>query len=126
MSTFVSLAQIITVVIIAISAAIIYLILYIIISGMIISKKQDLGILKALGFVTNNLIIQISTSFIPSSIIGAMMGVIVSKLFLGEMFKLLFNGLGIYKISFVYPIIPLLLVRIINGFKCIYYCISFV
>ncbi|WP_019244012.1 MULTISPECIES: FtsX-like permease family protein [Bacillus] len=48
------------------------LILYLIIKTMIIKHKRELGILKALGYTTFQLITQITLSFLPVVIVGVL------------------------------------------------------
>ena len=91
---------------------IIYLILYIIISSVITHKKQELGILKSLGYVNRQLVFQIVGGFMPSTIISTICGVIFCKIFLNNMFIGLFKVVGAYKISFEYPISILVLIAV--------------
>lgn len=101
---FVSIIKVVCIVIIIITILIIYLILYLIISSIITNRKQELGILKSIGYINRQLIFQISGGLMPSTIIAALCGVICSKLFLNKIFISLFRVVGAYKISFSYPI----------------------
>ena len=101
---FVSIIKVVCIVIIIITILIIYLILYLIISSIITNRKQELGILKSIGYINRQLIFQISGGLMPSTIIAALCGMICSKLFLNKIFISLFRVVGAYKISFSYPI----------------------
>ena len=101
---FVSIIKVVCIVIIIITILIIYLILYLIISSIITNRKQELGILKSIGYINRQLIFQISGGLMPSTIIAALCGMICSKLFLNKIFISLFRVVGAYKISFSYTI----------------------
>lgn len=102
---YISLVSIICIVIIAITLLLIYLILYIVISGVIIKRKQELGIFKAIGYENKELVKQLVGGFLPSTIIGAMLGLIVSKIFMSNIYNKIFMAVGAYKVSFEYPLI---------------------
>lgn len=102
---YVSLVSIICIVIIGVTIMLIYLILYIIISSIIMKRKQELGIFKAIGYKNNQLISQLIGGFLPSVLLSTVIGIIVSKLYINNLFKIIFNAVGAYKISFTYPTI---------------------
>lgn len=102
---YVSLISIICIIIIIITILLIYLILYIVISSIIIKRKQELGIFKAIGFENKELVKQLVGGFLPSTIIGTIIGLIVSKLCLFEIYNKIFMSVGAYKVSFEYPFI---------------------
>lgn len=104
-SMYVSLVSVICIVIIIITLLLIYLILFIIISGIIVKRKSEFGILKAIGYENKQLIYQLVGGFLPSIIIGSMLGLIVSKIIVGSIYSKIFMSVGAYKISFEYPFI---------------------
>lgn len=110
MDIYVKLVSSICIAIIIITILLIYLILYIIISGIITKRKQELGILKSIGYRSKQLIFELIGGFVPSVIISTTFGIVVSKLFISEIYKQLFKSVGAYKISFNYPIIVFLIV----------------
>ena len=79
-SGFANIMSLVGVIIITISAFVILLVLYFVISSTIVRKYRDLGIQKAIGFTTINLMNQISLTFsFPiffGSIVGAVLGVL--------------------------------------------------
>lgn len=105
---YISLVSIICIVIIAITILLIYLILYIVISSIIIKRKQELGIFKAIGYENKELVKQLVGGFLPSTIIGTMLGLIVSEIFMSNIFNKIFMSVGAYKVSFEYPFIILI------------------
>lgn len=110
MNMYISLVSIICIVILVITILLIYLILYILISSIITKKKQELGILKSLGYQNKQLILEMIGGFLPSVIGGTVAGLIISKLSMSSIYKILFKAVGAYKISFSYPIIVFLIV----------------
>lgn len=102
---YISLVSIICIVIIVITLLLIYLILYIVISSIIIKRKQELGIFKAIGYENKQLVKQLVGGFLPSTIIGTMLGLIVSKIFMSNIYNKIFVSVGAYKVSFEYPFI---------------------
>ncbi len=105
MDMYVTLVRLISIIIIIITILLIYLILYIIISGIITKRKQELGILKSIGYKSKQLIFELIGGFIPSVIVSTTLGIVISKLFMYNIYKQLFKAVGAYKISFDYPII---------------------
>ncbi len=110
---YISLVSIICIVIIIIALLLIYLILYIVISSIIIKRKQELGIFKAIGYRNKELVKQLVGGFFPSTIVGTTLGLIVSKIFMDNIFKKLFMSVGAYKVSFEYPFIMFLSIMIL-------------
>lgn len=110
---YISLISTICIVIIIISLLLIYLILYILISSIILKRKQELGIFKAIGYENKELIKQLIGGFIPSIIIGTTLGLIISKYFTQNIYNKIFASIGAYKISFEYPFIIFLIVIIL-------------
>lgn len=104
MSMYVSLISIVCIVIIVITLLLIYLILYIVISSIITRRKQELGIFKAIGYENKQLVRQLVGGFIPSAIISTLLGLAVSKLFINDIYSMIFKVVGAYKVSFEYPI----------------------
>lgn len=104
MEMFIPLISIMCIVIIGITLLLIYLILYILLNGIITRKKQELGIFKAIGYENKQLVRQLVGGFIPSAIISTLLGLAVSKLFINDIYSMIFKVVGAYKVSFEYPI----------------------
>lgn len=104
MEMFIPLISIMCLLIIGITLLLIYLILYILLNGIITRKKQELGIFKAIGYENKQLVRQLVGGFIPSVIISTLLGLIVSKLFINNIYSMIFKAVGAYKVSFEYPI----------------------
>lgn len=113
MDMYISLVSIICVVILVITILLIYLILYVLISSIITKKRQELGILKSLGYQNRQLILELVGGFLPSTIVGTVCGLLISKLSIPSIYKFLFKAVGAYKISFNYPITIFLIVTVL-------------
>ena len=104
LSMYVSIVSIISVVIILITLALVYLILFILVSSIILKKKVDFGIYKSIGYKNNQLISQVVGGFMPSMIISVLIGIIINKIFMKNIYLFIFNNVGAYKVSFIYPL----------------------
>lgn len=113
MNMYVSLISVVCIVIIIVTLLLIYLILYIVISSIITRRKQELGILKAIGYKNKELVRQLVGGFIPSTIIATILGFIVSKIFMKNIYTTIFKVVGAYKVSFEYPFIVFLIIVIL-------------
>lgn len=113
MEMYVSLISVICIVIIAITLLLIYLILYIIISSVITRRKQELGIFKAIGCENKQLVRQLIGGFLPSTIIATVLGFIVSKVFMNNIYTGIFKSVGAYKVSFEYPFVIFLVIVVL-------------
>ena len=101
---YVSLVSAICIVIIIVTVLLIYLILYILISSIILKRKQELGIFKAIGYKNNQLILQLIGGFLPSVLLATTFGIIINKLYIKNIYSIIFKTVGAYKISFSYPV----------------------
>ena len=59
-------------------------------------RYRELGTLKALGFTTNQLAMQLATSFVPCAAIGVTTGCIIGVLAASPLLSSMFSGLGAY------------------------------
>lgn len=113
MNMYVSLIGIICIVIIVITLLLIYLVLYIIILSIITRRKQELGIFKAIGYENKELVRQLVGGFIPSTVIATILGFIVSKIFMSNIYIHIFKAVGAYKVSFEYPLIIFFIITVL-------------
>lgn len=96
------LLQVITVV----SLAIVTLILFLVIRSIIAKRKVEFGILKANGYSTPELMLQLALSFVPVSICSGVLGAILGGILVNPILTLLFSVLGVS--HFVFTINPIL------------------
>jgi putative ABC transport system permease protein len=116
------IVRIIATIIIIITASVVWLILYLVIKTVIIRKRHEYGIQKAVGFTTNQLIIQLSFSYLPVVAVGALLGCIMGYLGTNPMLSVLLQGAGIMKIVFI--INPILLISLYIGICFLAFAVS--
>jgi len=94
----------VTVIIMGISAVIVALAESLLIRTRITKEWRNLGVYKALGFTSNQLITQIMVSNIPAISIGVILGLILVTLFGGNLVVLMFSIFGFKKVTFGFSI----------------------
>lgn len=103
-SVYVSLMTIIVIAILVLSAIVIAFVLYLLVRTMLSNKKQDYGILKALGFTTGQLILQTALSFMPAIVFSTIIGVIGCSFIINPLTALFLRSIGIVKCTFIIPV----------------------
>lgn len=97
------IVSIFSIVILIVTALIVIMILYLIIKALIIRRRKEFGIQKALGFTTYQLMTQISFSFLPIVLFGAIIGSIAGSFSMNSITSVLFSGIGVKKVDFTIP-----------------------
>ena len=92
---FAGVMSLVGVVVIIISAFIVVLVLYFVISSTIIRKHRDLGIQKAIGYTTANLMNQISLAFSFPIIFGAVAGVTLGAMLVEPLMSMGLRPMGV-------------------------------
>lgn len=100
---YVMLMTFLVIAIVIISCIVIIFVMYLLVRTMLNSKKRDYGILKALGFTTGQLIVQTAMSFMPSVIISAAVGIVVSMQLINPLMAIFLSGIGVVKGTFIIP-----------------------
>ena len=103
MSTFINVANLMVVVMSIISACIIFLVLYLLMKTLIYTRRYEYGILKALGYKSSDLIKQNVLSFMPTIIIGTIIGTIISYYLTNPYIGLNMRSFGIMKCTMKIP-----------------------
>lgn len=124
MSAYKMIVGILAIIIDCVTVAIITLVLYLVIKTMILRKKQDFGIQKALGFTTAQLAFQNTLSLFPIIGIGAFGGCILGYFGLNSFLSLLFSSIGMMRVHFIIP--PALLAFIFLAICLIGFCVSLI
>ena len=96
----------------AVTAFVVILVLYMVIKTAILRRRRELGIQKAVGFTTFQLMNQIALSMTPVILIGAALGAVAGYFGLNPMFVALTGGMGIVKVQLPVPIDQTLLICI--------------
>ncbi|MBH5318573.1 ABC transporter permease [Paenibacillus sp. GSMTC-2017] len=103
------------VLVLSITTLVTVLILYLVIKTMIIKRKKEFGIMKAIGYTTLQIMNQIMYSFVPIVIIGVSVGGILGIKYTNSMLTLLLSGAGIHNVQFVIkgPLIIMLCIGLV-------------
>jgi putative ABC transport system permease protein len=101
--TYESVVADFSILIFAIMGLIVILILALITGTTLVRRRQELGIEKALGFTTWQLVRQISVGFLPVAVIGSLVGGIAGFYGANPLMSCLFRAMGIMKVGFYLP-----------------------
>jgi putative ABC transport system permease protein len=107
-----SIVAIFNSIILAVTVLLVIMILYLIIKAMIIRRKKELGIQKAIGYTTFQLMTQTAISYFPVILFGTVVGSVLGCLYINPMLAVLFRGIGVMKVNFEVPALWI-------GFMCI-------
>jgi len=119
---YVSTVLAVMTVILTTTALVVALILYLVIKTMILKRKKEFGILKALGYTTFQLMHQISMSFVPVVFAGVILGGVLGIFGTNSLLTFLMSGAGIKNAQFIVNI-PLVVVLCL-GIILIAYIVS--
>ena len=95
---------IVTVIILAVVAAVVVLVLYLVIKATILRRRRDLGIQKALGFTTLQLMNQIAISLTPAIFIGVAVGAVGAYLGFNPLFVAFMSNMGVVRADMPTPL----------------------
>ena len=90
--------------ILAVTVLVVILVLYMVIKTMILRRKRDIGIQKALGFTTLQLMNQIALGFAPIALIGVLLGGLAGHFGFNPIFAALTHSAGIMKTDLPSPV----------------------
>ncbi|MGN0462617.1 MAG: FtsX-like permease family protein [Ruminococcus sp.] len=106
--------QVIIAVIFILTVLIVLLILYIIIKSLIVKRKRELGIYKAMGYSNRQLIMQIAGGFLPVTVVAVLSSALLGIIYLPVMNEVIFQTVGAMKNNFEISIVFLIGVAIIQ------------
>ncbi len=86
-----------------ISILVIAFVLFLLVRSLIEKKQREFGILKALGYKTSDLMIELIISFVPALIIGSLLGVVLGYFFINPLFGFFMSGLGLIECNLYIP-----------------------
>jgi putative ABC transport system permease protein len=95
--------HIMSVMFVIVNALIIVFILFLVVRTLIMRRKKELGIQKAIGFTTFQLMNQMALSFVPVAIVGTAIGSFATTLTLNDSVGLLLRSMGIMKVDYIIP-----------------------
>jgi putative ABC transport system permease protein len=84
-----------------ITLLVVTLVLYFVISSSVIRKKRELGIQKAIGFTTYQLMNQLSISFTIPIIIGVVIGTLLGAFYTNPMMSVSMKSAGVMRAGFI-------------------------
>lgn len=119
---YISTVFAVMVLIFATTVLIVALILYLVIKTMILKRKKEFGILKAIGYTTLQLMHQIALSFVPVVIAGVIVGGLLGSLLSNSLLTLLLSSAGIKNVQFIVNI-PLVMLLCL-GIMVLAYAVS--
>lgn len=103
----------VTVVMLIISILVVLLVMYVIINSLLTRRRQELGIYKAIGWSSAQLISQSAASFLPSIVAASVLSAALGLAYLPAMNRAIFGLLGAYKNHFEIPLWFLLFFAVI-------------
>lgn len=84
-------------VIFALTMLIVLFILYIVIKSLLVQRKQELGIYKAMGYSNRQLMLQLAGSFLPVSVIAVLLSSVLGLAYMPGINQFLFQTVGAMK-----------------------------
>ena len=100
-SGFASIMSLVGLVILLVAGAVIILVLYFVIGSAIIRRRRELGIQKAIGYTTANLMNQISLGFLFPILLGAAAGCFLGAVSTNLLMSIGMAPMGIVKAGFI-------------------------
>jgi ABC-type transport system, involved in lipoprotein release, permease component len=98
---YISIVSKVGIAILAITIAVVILVLYFVINSTVVRKKRELGIQKAIGFTTLQLMNQLSMSFLPSIIVGVFIGSLTGGTQTNAIMSIAQSGMGVAKANYI-------------------------
>ena len=110
------------VIVLTITVLVVVMILYLVIKTMIIKRKKEFGVMKAVGYSTIQLMHQISIGFIPVMVTGVAIGGMLGYFFTNPMLSVLLSSAGVKRLDFTIHL-PIILM-ICTGLLILAYIVS--
>jgi putative ABC transport system permease protein len=93
------------VVVVALTVALVGLVLYLVLSTAILRRRQAYGIQKSVGFTTGQLMRQIAAAYVPAAVVGVLLGAAVGLVATRPLFSLMFRSFGLDTVK-IDPYLP--------------------
>ena len=94
---YMGISVVLVVAIFAVTILVVLFILYIVIKSLLVKRRQELGIYKAMGYTSSQLILQTTGSFMPMSIIAIMLSSVLALFYMPAIYQFIFETLGVMK-----------------------------
>lgn len=106
---YAGITSVIVIVIFVLTILIALFVLYIVIKTLLVQRKQELGIYKAIGYSNGQLMVQLVGSFLPSSVLAVLLSSGLGLIYMPQMNRFIFQAIGAMKnnmeVSFVFLMI---------------------
>ncbi len=94
---YMSISAVIIAVIFILTMLIVLFILYIVIKSLLVRRKQELGIYKAMGYTSGQLMLQTAGSFLPVTIAAVLLSAALGMIYMPYINGLIFSAVGAVK-----------------------------
>ena len=98
---YISIVSKVGIAILIITIAVVILVLYFVINSSVVRRKRELGIQKAIGFTTFQLMNQLSLGFLPPIIVGVFIGCVAGITKTNAIMTLAQGAMGIMKANYI-------------------------
>lgn len=94
---YMGITIVLVVAIFAVTILIVLFILYIVIKSLLVKRRQEFGIYKAMGYTSSQLILQTTGSFMPVSIVAIVLSSFLAIFYMPAIYQFVFETLGVMK-----------------------------
>ena len=94
---YMGITVVLVAVIFVVTILIVLFILYIVIKSLLVKRKQELGIYKAMGYTSSQLIFQTAGSFMPVTIVATLISSVMAMFYMPAIYGFIFEALGVMK-----------------------------
>lgn len=123
---YMSITMVLVVAIFVVTILVVLFILYIVIKSLLVKRRQELGIYKAMGYTSSQLISQTAGSFMLVSIIATLLSSVLAMFYMPAVYGFIFEALGVMKnnieISFGFLMLFAVAVILVNIIISIILC----
>lgn len=94
---YMGITVVLVVAIFVVTILIVLFILYIVIKSLLVKRKQELGIYKAMGYTSSQLVLQTIGSFMPVSMLAIVLSAFLAIFYMPAIYQFVFEALGVMK-----------------------------
>lgn len=91
------ITSVLVIVIFVLTILIVLFVLYIVIKTLLVQRKKELGIYKAMGYSNGQLMMQMIGSFLPSSVLAVLISSVLGLIYVPQIIGLIFSSIGAMK-----------------------------
>lgn len=123
---YMGITVVLVVAIFVVTILVVLFILYIVIKSLLVKRRQELGIYKAMGYTSSQLVFQTAGSFMPVSVMATLLSSVLAMVYMPAIYGLVFEALGVMKnnieISFGFLMLFAVAVILVNIIISIILC----